>query len=76
MTMPNSTYPEAQFKTAAETLPQDQLVLCWRLKVLLDAGYGDEPAAMLAVEPEADLHDAIALRRRGCPIETALAILL
>ena len=51
-------------------------MLCWRLAQLLEAGYPDEVAALLATRPEVDLHRAVDLLGRGCPPATAVRILL
>jgi hypothetical protein len=51
------------------------LVLRWRFEVLFRAGYSRNQAVLLAREG-VDLHRAAALLERGCPVETALEILL
>ena len=51
-------------------------VLEWRLAQLRRGGFEPEDAALLASHPEVDLHEALALVRRGCPPKTALRILL
>ena len=51
-------------------------VLRWRLDQLLDAGYPRVEAELLSRLPDVDLHVAVALLRAGCPVVTALAILL
>jgi hypothetical protein len=51
------------------------LVLRWRFEVLFRAGYSRNQASLLAREG-ADLHRATALLERGCPVATALEILL
>ena len=53
-----------------------ELVLEWRLKELIAAGYESGDALLLAAEAEVDLHLATELPRRGCPYKTALHILL
>lgn len=47
----------------------------WRLHILLEAGYPVHLAERIAVS-EVDLHDAVALLRRGCEATTAAEILL
>lgn len=51
------------------------LVLSWRFEVLSRAGYSREDAFRLACEG-ADLHRAAELLERGCPVDTAVKILL
>jgi hypothetical protein len=51
-------------------------VLEWRLAQLRRGGFEPEDAALLASHLEVDLHEALALVRRGCPPKTALRILL
>ena len=48
----------------------------WRLQSLARAGYDHESAAVLAASHEVDLHLAVDLLRRGCPVSVALQILL
>lgn len=48
----------------------------WRLASLERAGYDLESAAVLAASPEVDLHLAVTLLERGCPVDLALRILL
>jgi hypothetical protein len=48
----------------------------WRAEELERAGYGAEEAVELASRNYVDLHLAVELLQRGCPIETALRILL
>jgi hypothetical protein len=48
----------------------------WRLESLERAGYDTESAAVLAAFHEVDLHLAVDLLRRGCPVPVALQILL
>ncbi len=47
----------------------------WRVDQLLQAGYDGEAALVLALDPEVDLRQAVALLDRGCPVDTALRIL-
>jgi hypothetical protein len=66
--------------SAAEltTRPEEQLerVERWRLESLERAGYDGEAAAVLATSHDVDLHGAVDLLRRGCPVHLALQILL
>jgi hypothetical protein len=48
----------------------------WRLASLERAGYDLESAAVLAASHEVDLHRAVELLARGCPVSVALQILL
>lgn len=56
--------------------PQDSSVTTWRIYILTRAGYPFEDAELLATHPTVDLHAAVWLIERGCPVETALRILL
>lgn len=47
----------------------------WRIDRLLAAGYDGESALVLALDRDVDLHAAVSLLERGCPVDTALAIL-
>lgn len=47
----------------------------WRIDQLSQAGYDDEAALVLALDPEVDLRTAVSLLQRGCPVDTALRIL-
>lgn len=55
---------------------QIELVEQWRAQSLARAGYDLESAAVLAASHEVDLHSAIRLVERGCPVDLALQILL
>jgi len=59
-------------------LPQteDARVARWRTDQLARAGYDREAASLLADARHVDLHDAVELMRQGCPVDTALRILL
>ena len=50
-------------------------IVGWRIERLLAAGYDDEAALVLALDRDVDLHEAVSLLERGCPVETALQIL-
>jgi hypothetical protein len=47
-----------------------------RFTALTDAGCDIEDAVVIAVHPEVELGDALDLLRRGCPVKTALRILV
>ena len=51
-------------------------VLSWRTDELVRAGYDACTAIELALVPHVDLHRAVGLVRRGCPLTTAVRILL
>ena len=51
-------------------------VLLWREEELERVGYEREAARDLAERTYVDLHLAMNLLRRGCPVDTALRILL
>ena len=48
----------------------------WRYDSLERAGYDRESATVIALSHDVDLHLAVALLERGCPVELALQILL
>ncbi len=64
----------AQFELIDDT--EAEAILRWRFDELVRAGYDVGSALMLASHVEIDLHAASALVRRGCPLDTALRILL
>lgn len=51
-------------------------VLRWRFDELVRAGYDAEAALRVASHVDVDLHVAVDIVRHGCPVETALRILL
>lgn len=53
---------------------EEECVVRWRFNRLRKVGYGPHASATLARRSDIDLH--VSLVERGCPIETALAILL
>jgi hypothetical protein len=59
-----------------ESVLEVELVERWRLDSLERAGYDAESAAVLAASHEVDLHLAVSLLQRGCPVSLALQILL
>ena len=50
-------------------------VVSWRIERLLAAGYDGESSLVLALDHDVDLHQAVSLLERGCPVDTALQIL-
>ena len=54
---------------------ESRFVVGWRFDELQRAGYEERVAMELALRPDVDLHLAVDLPRRGCPIDTALRIL-
>jgi hypothetical protein len=61
---------DIQVETEAERIER------WRATELERAGYEPLQAAELAARNDVDLHLAVNLLERGCPVETALRILL
>ena len=53
-----------------------ELVERWRAESLARVGYDLESCAVLAASHEVDLHHAMRLLERGCPVDLALQILL
>ena len=51
-------------------------VLSWRFEELERAGYPVASANELAERTDVDLHAAVELVRAGCPVDTAVRILL
>jgi hypothetical protein len=47
----------------------------WRAAELVRVGYAGDDAVALAARFEVDLHEAVALVRRGCPPDLAVRIL-
>ena len=54
----------------------EEVRLDWRRESLLRAGYDERTALLIALKVEIDLHQAVDLVERGCPVKTALRILL
>ena len=50
-------------------------VIRWRVERLLAAGYDGESALVIALDRDVDLHAAVSLLERGCPVDLALQIL-
>ena len=55
---------------------EEQRIEHWRSDELERAGYDRPSAAELARRHDVDLHRAVDLLERGCPLELALKILL
>lgn len=64
----------AQLET--RRVPEERCVALWRFAELLHAGYGRRQASVIAGRRDVDLHLAVGLLENGCPVETALRILL
>jgi hypothetical protein len=47
----------------------------WRTSELMRVGFPGDDAVMLGARFDVDLHDAIALVQRGCPVDLAIRIL-
>jgi len=54
---------------------RDLETVVWRFDCLERAGYPSEFAVTLAENAAVDLHDAVELLKRGCPVEQAVRIL-
>jgi hypothetical protein len=64
-------------ETATETrTTEEELVTSWRREQLVRAGYPEADALLLADLAYVDLHCATGLLLSGCPVDTALRILL
>jgi len=62
--------------TTISTRDETEEVRTWRFCTLRRAGYPDAAATSLADARGVDLHLAVSLLASGCPVETAVAILL
>jgi hypothetical protein len=51
-------------------------VVSWRFDCLVRSGYPVDLAVLLAEMASVDLHDAVELVKRGCPVEQAVEILV
>jgi hypothetical protein len=60
----------------AEKITEHDPVRRWRLKELRRAGYPPSDALVLSGRSGVDLHVAVRLLAEGCPVETAMRILL
>jgi hypothetical protein len=68
----STTAAELDFDLDAEA----ERVLLWREEELERVGYERKAARELAERTYVDLHLAMDLLRRGCPVDTALRILV
>ena len=64
----------AHLETRVDT--EMEMVEQWRHEALSRAGYGPEASTVIAASHDVDLHLAVELLERGCPVELALQILL
>ena len=60
----------------AKPAAEERCVVRWRLDQLRQAGYDRRTALRIASRTDVDLHVATDLVARGCPVETAIRILL
>jgi hypothetical protein len=68
--------PDMSVVSEREWKIMNEPVQGWRLEQLLCAGYPLRQAQVLTGRSDVDLHVAVMLLQRGCPLETALRILL
>ena len=68
--MTTAAEPQLYAETEAERVER------WRAEELMRAGYDALAAADVAARTEIDLHTAVELLERGCPVDLALRILL
>jgi len=63
--------------TAVDEILESELerVERWRAEALERAGYAHDDALELASRTDVDLHEAIGLLERGCPVKLAVRIL-
>lgn len=60
----------------ADRITEHDPVRRWRLEELTRAGYPPSDALVLSGRADVDLHVAVKLLRDGCPVATALRILV
>ena len=60
----------------AQSVTEDDSVRRWRLDALVRGGYRPWDALVLSRRCDVDLHVALDILEKGCPVETALRILL
>ena len=60
----------------AKVVTEDDPVRRWRYDQLQRAGYPPSDARVLSARNDVDVHKAVKLLRDGCPVATALRILL
>jgi hypothetical protein len=63
--------------TAEQEIVETELerVERWRTAELMRVGFAGDDAVALAARMDVDLHEAIELVQRGCPVELAVRIL-
>jgi len=63
--------------TAEQEIVETELerVERWRTAELMRVGFAGDDAVALAARTDVDLHEAIELVQRGCPVELAVRIL-
>jgi hypothetical protein len=66
----------AQVADRPEGEENEDLAFRWRLETLRRVGYDERSSLLLALRPEVDLHTATDLVKKGCPVATAVRILL
>jgi hypothetical protein len=66
--------PAAELQLVEET--EMDRVESWRAEELVRAGYTPSDAVALAARHDIDLHLAVELLGQGCPIDTAIDILI
>jgi len=62
--------------TTLEPRTESDPVRSWRLERLIAVGFPRDTALALSERSDVDLHVAARLLERGCPVDTALRILL
>ena len=60
----------------AATDARSEFCFEWRRESLRRAGYDERSSLIIALKSDVDLHAATELIERGCPVKTALRILL
>jgi hypothetical protein len=60
----------------ATAVDEGHQVECWRLQILIEAGYSLALAEQLAPRADVDLHQAVEIVAAGCAHELAAEILL
>ena len=56
--------------------PEVEAVLRWRFEEFIQLGYDVGSAVILASHVEVDLHEVANLLVRGCPLDTAMQIVI
>jgi hypothetical protein len=76
MEVPKTQTAEAVDESGSWRADEPDRIYAWRLAALKRAGFHDDTAFSLATGEHVDLHLALKLVDRGCPVETAARILL